>query len=293
GELEHRHVKRFYARTNKVAYSLQIARKQRRRALLQAIRARDTFKPPSEERHVRKDVQRAYAEARERMRKPLHPNFIPLLIDHLLRRFTEPLGTLDDQVDFSFAQQQAVQILDDRLYPHKALQLNYTTYDVRRDQDYVNPRTHPDIMVLADEDSDDDHPFWYARVIGIFHANVRYTGPGSTRTSSRWQRVDLVWVRWFERDQSHPCGFAHRRLPRLQFVDANDPDGIPFSFLDPADIVRAAYVMPAPAHGQTDGLLNPSPLARRCKWDGIDDDYYYYYASMCVSACMYLILGES
>lgn len=71
GELEHRHVKRFYARTNKVAYSIQIARKQRRRALLQAIRARDNFTPPSEERHIRKDVERAQAEARDRTRKPL------------------------------------------------------------------------------------------------------------------------------------------------------------------------------------------------------------------------------
>ena len=205
---------------------------------------------------------------------------MPLLLDHLLRCFVDPVVSTDSDEAFTDAQQWGLQILDDRLYPHKALQLNYTTYNMRREQDYINPRTHPDIMVLADEDSDDDHPFWYASVIGIFHANVRYTGPGSTRASSQWQRVDLVWVRWFERDQSYPCGFMHRRLPRLQFADANNPDEVPFSFLDPTDILRAAYIMPAPAHGQTDGLLDPSPLARRCKWDGAEDDYYYYYASM-------------
>ena len=54
-----------------MAYSLQIARKQRRRALLQAIRARDEFTPPSEQRCLQKDTQRTEAEARERVRTTL------------------------------------------------------------------------------------------------------------------------------------------------------------------------------------------------------------------------------
>ena len=68
GELEHRHVKQFYARTNKVAYEMQIACKQRKRALLRNIRETDTFVPLSEMRRRKKDTKRACAEARARAR---------------------------------------------------------------------------------------------------------------------------------------------------------------------------------------------------------------------------------
>ena len=46
GELEHCHVKRFYARTNKVAHTMQITRQQRKRALLESIRRSDTSFTP-------------------------------------------------------------------------------------------------------------------------------------------------------------------------------------------------------------------------------------------------------
>ncbi len=308
---------------------MQIARKQRRRALLQAIRSKDSYVPLSEQRRLDKDAKTTRAEAQERRRQPLEPvspsepydisktqrspiylpkwlrehkddpatkvsrafnnihsdadaiqqGFLPILIDHLLARILDRPGSSYDG-DYSQAERHGLQILDDRIYPHKAVRRNYTTYDMRRDQDYINPVSHPDIMVLADQDFTDDHQFWYARVIGVYHANVRYVGPNNTRASSSWRRVHFLWVRWFERDLSYPCGFQHRRHPRIRFVDATDPDAVPFSFIDPADIVRAAYIMPGMAHGETDGLLGHSPLARRCQPAGSDDDYYYYYVSM-------------
>jgi hypothetical protein len=48
------------------------------------------------------------------------------------------------------------------------------TYDCRHDQDIINPQMHSDVMVLTDKDEDTDntHPYWYAHVIGIFHAMV-------------------------------------------------------------------------------------------------------------------------
>jgi hypothetical protein len=33
----------------------------------------------------------------------------------------------------------------------------------------MNPRTHADIMTLAPEDANNDHPFSYARILGVFH----------------------------------------------------------------------------------------------------------------------------
>ena len=47
---------------------MQIARKQRRRALLHAIRSRDTYVPLSEQRRLSRDAKRLYAEAHERRR---------------------------------------------------------------------------------------------------------------------------------------------------------------------------------------------------------------------------------
>lgn len=48
---------------------MQIARKQRRRALLQVIRSRDTYIPLSEQRRRNKDSKTARAEAYERRRR--------------------------------------------------------------------------------------------------------------------------------------------------------------------------------------------------------------------------------
>ena len=68
------------------------------------------------------------------------------------------------------------------MYRHHLARFNYTTYDIRRSQDVINPGTsHHDIMLLANTDesnSNSKHPFLYARVLGIYHVNVIYTGEG-------------------------------------------------------------------------------------------------------------------
>ena len=85
----------------------------------------------------------------------------------------------------------------DRMYQHHLLRINFTTYDVRRSQDVINPGTlRRDIMVLANnQDPKIDHPFWFARVLGIYHVNVVYTGSGMLDYTPR--RFDFLWVRWF------------------------------------------------------------------------------------------------
>lgn len=67
----------------------------------------------------------------------------------------------------------------DCIYKHAFLHINYTTYDVRRDQDIINPRMSKcDIMVLSNEDEyTKNHPFWYARVLGVFHMQVVQSTP--------------------------------------------------------------------------------------------------------------------
>jgi hypothetical protein len=60
-------------------------------------------------------------------------------------------------------------LIVNQLYIHKTLGVNYTSYNLRRQKDVINPA---DVMVLSRDDGEVVHPFWYARVIKIFHLLV-------------------------------------------------------------------------------------------------------------------------
>jgi hypothetical protein len=129
-------------------------------------------------------------------------------------------------------------------------------------------------MVLAHEDEDESsaHPYWYGRIVGIFHADIRHVGPKS-KNPSKTRRMDFLWVRWFGRDMGHAAGWKAKRLHRIGFLD----QGSAFGFLDPKEAIRACHLNPAFAYGRTKALLGPS-IART--FDGADDeDYLYYYVN--------------
>ena len=73
---------------------------------------------------------------------------------------------------------------NDRIYHHKLSRFHFTTYDMRRGTDIINPGTSQcNIMLLADDNDAADgslglHHFLYARVLGVYYANIIYTGPG-------------------------------------------------------------------------------------------------------------------
>ncbi|KAI0326965.1 hypothetical protein GY45DRAFT_1257909 [Cubamyces sp. BRFM 1775] len=287
GELEHRHCKGVFARTNKHQFEKQIANHQRRRALLRAVRAT----AQKEHRHLGEKIARR--TTRNSAPRPSHTRDLPPRSDPSCRYDVgesqrDPLDIYDWVADHDGDPAVEVHewtdnlsIKDDRLYTHNVINFNYPTYDMRRAQDSVNPKTHADIMVLADDHSD-EHPYWYARVIGVYHAQVRYTGP---RCKDReWHRLDILRVRWFLRDKTSLCGFQHRRLPRLSFVDLEHPTATAFGFIDPASVLRAAYIMPAFHFGTTSDLLPPDSIGRLVG----DEDYVYYYACMFVDRDTYM-----
>lgn len=149
--------------------------------------------------------------------------------------------------------------------------MNYTTYDLRRCQDTLNPRTRPNIMVLSHEDDDDAHPYWYAKIIRIFHAMVQHADQLEPVP------MNFLWVRWYGRNMNHHSGWKAKHLPRIGFVDSNDP--LPFGFLDPIDVIRGCHLIPAFHHGLTEEFLPPS--IARLPTD-MDEDWYYYYVNMYV-----------
>ncbi|KAH9911827.1 uncharacterized protein BXZ73DRAFT_93312 [Epithele typhae] len=242
----------------------------------------------------RRNIVRIYNWLAENAGDPALENFLPLLRSHCLPRLLAanaiPEHLLNERSDVTAWD---LRIEDSRLYTHKVIRFNYTTYDMRRNQDSVNPRTHPDVMVWAPDESS-DHPYAYARVLSIFHLTVSCLARPRTSTipgtaASQVLRVsssmDVLWVRWFKVDSELQSGFTTRRLPRLQFVPHNDASTEPFGFLDPATVVRASYLIPAFHFGKTERLLGESRLAR-CDSDNLD--YAYYYACMFVDRDMYM-----
>jgi hypothetical protein len=150
------------------------------------------------------------------------------------------------------------------MYKHEVLRINYTTYDLRRAQDSINMRTHPYIMTLGHEDEEDDtkwHPYWYAKVLGIFHVNVRLFGRMET------ERIEFLWVHWFGRDPDHKGGFDTRRLHRIGLTDSEDSSS--YGFLSPSDVLRAVHLIPA-----------FSPNLKNQEADDDDTDLEFYYVSM-------------
>ena len=166
-----------------------------------------------------------------------------------------------------------VEIVNNRLYKHKTMRVNYTTYDMQREQDTINPRTCPDILLLSHEDEGHSyHPYWYARVLGIFHVNILHTGPNS-RTPNV-QRIDFLFVRWFGRDLGHSGGWSTRRLHRVGFLSADSPGA--FEFVNPFDIICGVHMIPAFAYGKISEL--GKSVAQRPVDD--DEDWLYYYVGM-------------
>ncbi|THU94355.1 hypothetical protein K435DRAFT_668623, partial [Dendrothele bispora CBS 962.96] len=165
---------------------------------------------------------------------------------------------------------------------HYQVWFNYTTYDCRRDQDVVNPRRHADIMMLSSDTDTNPHPYIYARVIGIYHINIRHFGPKST--SDKVERMNVLHVRWFQHDLTYRCGWDAKRLPRLQFLPQDDPDA--FGFVDPQVVLRGCYLIPAFVHGTTIEYLNfPDSIGRPPRFgpEGLvadQNDFKYYYVGM-------------
>jgi len=165
---------------------------------------------------------------------------------------------------------------NNRLYQHKTLRVNYTSYDLQRHSDLINIRTRPDLMVLAKE-GDHTHPYQYGRLIDIFTVPVHYKG-SKPIVGTRRQRLRVLWVRWYERDTSHQDGFSILRLPRLSFVDPSRPNA--HGFIDPATVLRAAHLIPAFHHE----LMDPQPLMDCHATRFLKHDWNYYYSNMCVSS---------
>ncbi|KIM63149.1 hypothetical protein SCLCIDRAFT_24518 [Scleroderma citrinum Foug A] len=316
GELEHRRIKRFYSRTNKIGFTRAITKHQQRERLLHKIREENralvkadegaldpstasTERPslhfvdqeplpncPPDAHYQMSQGKKFHWElsawlSRNKKDKAVE-GFLPKLKNHILWHLMlsgEP-GNEDDE--FTQAQHNALAIVNNRIYRHKVLRINYTMYDLRWAQDLLNPRMHSDVMVLSHEDTENPHPYWYAWIIGIFHVDVRYRGPEIPDHAPK--RIDLLWVRWFACHTHSKCGWAVCRLPQVGFYPQDDTNA--FGFIDPDDVVRGVHLIPAFRFGHTTALL-PLSITRRKSDNDEDWDWYYMNMYLCGSRHVY------
>ncbi|KAG9082831.1 hypothetical protein FS749_006541 [Ceratobasidium sp. UAMH 11750] len=158
--------------------------------------------------------------------------FIRLLKQHLLARITG---------DPDFPDLGKLSFLNDRMYAHATLRINYTSYDVRRQCDVVNTRSASQFILLPNDTTHNpsNHPFLYAKVLGIYHAKVRFC-------DRPLKRMDFVWVRWLEYDEEEPGGWEAGRLDRVHYGKCrNDTELLDaFGFIDPRQVIRACHLIP-------------------------------------------------
>jgi len=185
--------------------------------------------------------------------------------------------TVSDEPDYTSAELEDVKIQYNTIFSHVTATFHYTAYDMTQDYDSINCNNRNgrrDVMLRACDDA--RHPFWYARVLGIYHANC-YFGPNG---SSRPDRVEFLFVRWFGRDPDWQGGPRTCRLDQIGWVPEDDPSGA-FGFLDPARVIRACHLIPAFAYGKTPHLLHPSQAR-----DFSTGDWVNYYVSRFVDRDM-------
>ena len=112
--------------------------------------------------------------------------------------------------------------------------------------------------------------FLYARVLGAYHANVIYTGPGLADYKAR--RLEFLWVRWYQVDSKDEDFLAKARLPELSFPSVHSP--LAFGFIDPAEVLRTCHILPKFIKGKRHEHAGGKGLSR-CAKDS--DDYNGYY----------------
>ncbi|TEB24443.1 hypothetical protein FA13DRAFT_1797302 [Coprinellus micaceus] len=194
-------------------------------------------------------------------------DFIPSLKKHLALRFFErvvgrqPPRATEDLWPHIVLQNNSI-------YSHKLLRINYTTYDVRRDQDVLHVDTPQcNVMLLNSRYNEktwlSEHPYLYGRLLGVFHANVRYNGSLLNRVQQlEYLRIDFAWIHWYQFNGSDGEFSLDRVTPSpLRCGSALD-------FIDPSDIIRSVHLIPRFSAGKVNQPVVESQLVRnRDTWE--------------------------
>ena len=98
--------------------------------------------------------------------------FLPKLQDHLFGRLIGREFDADMHEEFTDSDRNSIRFVGSKIYSIQTCHIYYTSYDLQQQCDMINPHTHPDIMLHSPVDEEGAEPYWYARVLGVFHVNV-------------------------------------------------------------------------------------------------------------------------
>ena len=155
---------------------------------------------------------------------------------------------------------ERVFIKDDTLYEHPLLTLDYTSYDLKRERDSIHLNFGNQAVMVYSPTSRDAEPWLYAHIIAVYHVFT------CTVTDPEPRRLELLWVRWMQRDSTQLRGPNASRYTRVSFIPHSGVPGEAFGFVDPSHVIRGCHLIPAFDLQQTRDRLGPS-IARDAKGD--------------------------
>ncbi|KAH6897581.1 hypothetical protein BKA70DRAFT_1116289, partial [Coprinopsis sp. MPI-PUGE-AT-0042] len=314
GETNHPVVKTWYKRTDRRNYSAQIATIERQRARLTQLKVQynsDQQLPAANAMEADVEEPTAGLTGPESTHHHiggsnrflnLHASFVspagledPALIDFIpkLKRFLLPrilhrlapalypvhansIGSAsEDEPSW-----RSVDLKHNRLYCHNIMRVSYTTYDIRRQADIIRISSEPCVMTLdtRKETHSVSHPYRYARVLQIFHADVCFVGTlQDGQRNYNTHRIDFLWVRWFCLAPSG--GSEPSSLERLQFEPLGQSNS--FAFLDPNQVIRTVHLIPQFAKSKL-------PKTNISAWTGEKQQWRYYYVNRYADRDLYM-----
>ena len=155
-------------------------------------------------------------------------------------------------------------------------QLSETDDNVQCGTDIINAGTSCcNVMFITNNagGSSSPHHFLYVHILGVYHTNVIYTGPGM------WDNkpccFDFLWVQWFEAIDPASSGWSTSTLDTVRFPPMHLNSS--FSFVDPKDVLCGCHILLAFLEDkwQADGVS-----VSHCAKDGMDYHLYIMLASM-------------
>ncbi|KAG2110219.1 uncharacterized protein F5147DRAFT_772486 [Suillus discolor] len=167
GELEHHTPKRRYAVKHDYAVSTNGSGNG------PCVEYNEAASDPHLHHHISQS-EKVYDELghylRNNARDPAIKDFLPCLKTHILDHLDAGTpGSPAKDPTHADNHHNSILFKHNRIYHHNLTQFNFTSYDVRRSQDVINPKTpHCNIMLLQHDPDDDnlDGNYCYAKVLG-------------------------------------------------------------------------------------------------------------------------------
>ena len=202
-------------------------------------------------------------------------DFVKNLRNYALR-WTSNLSMLpgvESYEHFTDADREHINIMSNTLYQHKTLHLSHTGYDMQENTELIHQRRYPGIMVLSD---DEEHPYLYGQVLGLFHIKVKNSGPCTLLHNGTEALLPILWICWFKLDtaQEQP-GFHSLRYPSVSYCKSDEPDA--FGLIHPDEIIRPIHLIPRFKFGHTSEYLGGHSAGRP---EGEDNDWKHFSINM-------------